>query len=121
MNFVVTDFESSQEGRIHSMCLIPVRVDGTKFIVKKGVLVYIREVLKNESTQLNSTTQKKVLSDLFDASNYGMEIKHLSFAEAVKFLVDYVIKNGSTMISHNLINDLDFLVKIKKGFRFLIQ
>ena len=46
MNVVVTDFESSQEGRILSMCLIPVRVDGAKFIVRKGVLVYIREILK---------------------------------------------------------------------------
>lgn len=112
VNFVVTDFESSQEGRIHSMCLIPVRLDsGTKFVVKKGVLVYIREILKNESTQLNTNTQKKVLSDLFDASTHGMEIKHLSFAEAVKFLIDYLIQHGSTMVSHNLISDLDFLVK----------
>ena len=98
MNFVVTDFESSQEGRIHSMCLIPVRVDGTKFTVKKGVLVYIREILKNESTQLNTNTQKKVLTDLFDASTHGMDIKHLSFAEAVKFLIDYVIQHGSTLV-----------------------
>ena len=111
VNFVVTDFESCQEGRIHSMCLIPVRVDGTKFTVRKGVLVYIREVLKNESTQLNTNTQKKVLSDLFDASTHGMEIKHLSFADAVKFLIDYVLQHGSTMVSHNLLSDLDFLVK----------
>jgi len=122
LKFVVSDFESSYEGRIHSICLIPVHVEGTKCTRGKGVLIYIRETMKNESTQLHQNTQKKVLSDLFSAATYNMEVVYVNFFDAVKYVIDFVVSHGNILMSHNLISDLDFLVKTQnfvKGKRIV--
>jgi hypothetical protein len=127
MKIVVADFESCYGqstgiSKIHSICLIPVLIEKDKFVRQKGVLLYIRDVIKEEEIQLSNDVKRKVTSALFDVANYNLDIKYLDFYDALKFMIDFIVDHGNTLMMHNLIGDLDFLVSTQnfvKGKRIV--
>ena len=127
MKIVISDFEacygqSTGISKIHSICLIPVLIEKDKFVRQKGVLLYIRDVIKEEEIQQNNDVKRKVTSALFDVANYNLDIKYLDFYDAVKFMIDFIVNHGNSLMSHNLPGDLDFLVSTQnfvKGKRIV--
>ena len=107
--FIVCDFEATITGVVHTICLVPVKV-GTEFHTQKGVLICIKDVLKQEIISENPDVRKKVATSVIDVAKYNFNIKYLNFYDAIVFMNDFIESHGSSVISHNLLNDLGFLV-----------
>ena len=107
---VVCDFEATFSGHIHTICLIPLKID--KNVHKqKGVLICVKDVIKEDIIQENPDVRKKIVSSVIDVANHDLNIKYLNFYDAVKFMIDFIDDHGKTIISHNLLSDLGFLVQ----------
>jgi hypothetical protein len=106
---VVCDFESTFNGIVHTICLVPVKF-GNEFTVQKGVLICVKDVLKCETINENPDVRKKIAASVIDVAKYNLNIKYLNFHEAVTFMNDFIESHGGMVMSHNLLNDLGFLV-----------
>jgi hypothetical protein len=116
-NFVIADFEATfgnmnGVSKIHSMCLIPVKYDNGKLTKQKGLVIFIRDVLKEDVVRLGSGL--KLTNTLCDAAMTGMNIKVLDFSDAIREIITFIINNGSILVTHNLLNDLDFLISTQE-------
>lgn len=108
-NFIVCDFESTMTGIIHTICLVPVKI-GNEFQIQKGVLICIKDVLKQDTINENPDVRKKIATSVIDVAKYDCNIKYLNFYDAVLFMNDFIELHGGGVISHNFISDLGFLV-----------
>lgn len=107
---VVTDFEATFDGYIHTICLVPVKIE-KNVTQQKGVLICIKDVIKEPVIQENPDVRKKIASSIIDVANHNLNIKYLNFYEAVVFMIDFVEEHGGTIVSHNFLSDIGFLVK----------
>ena len=111
---VACDFESTYgSGIVHTICLVPFKI-GHQVTKQKGVLIVIKDVVKCEVIQENPDVRKKIASSIIDVANYDLNLKYLDFHNAISFMVNFIEKNGGTIISHNLLDDLKFLVNTQE-------
>jgi hypothetical protein len=102
----------SGESKIHSICLIPVKYDNGKLTKQKGLVIFIRDVLKDDVVRLGSG--HKLSNTLCDAAMARMNMKILDFAEAIHEMITFIVSNGSILVTHNLLNDLEFLISTQE-------
>jgi hypothetical protein len=115
-NAVVYDVEATPgpekgQSRIHTICLIPVVIDGKKRTVtpQRGVMICVRDVLRREEVNLKTDVKNKVAQSVIDVATYNLNIKYLDFHDAIVFMNKFVVEHGSMLIGHNIAGDLDFM------------
>ena len=113
MAAVLADFESTYAGYIHTICLVPIKI-GDKITQQKGVLICVKDVIKHDTIHENPDVRKKIASSVIDVANYDLNIKYLNFHDAVTFMIDFVCDHGNTLINHNMVSDLGFLVSTQE-------
>jgi hypothetical protein len=116
-NFVIADFEAtygnmSGDSRVHSICLIPVKYDNGKLTKQKGLVIFIRDVLKDDVIRLGSGP--KLSNTLCDVAMTRMNIKMLDFVDAIREMITFIVANGNILVTHNLLNDLGFLISTQE-------
>lgn len=109
MAAVLADFEATYSGYIHTICLIPIKITD-KVSLQKGVLICIKDVIKHDIIQENPDVRKKIAASVIDVANHNLNIKYLNFYDAVNFMIEFVQDHGNTLINHNMLSDLGFLV-----------
>jgi len=111
--FVISDFESTLSGVIHTICLIPVKLS-TTVTRKQGVLIIIKDVIghpdMSEALKVDGNQCKKIGRTIIDASVNNLKIEHLNFYNAVTFMIGFIESHGGGIMNHNLLEDLGFLV-----------
>lgn len=117
MKAVLADFEahrgaSSGESWIHTICLCAVNFATG---VTKGVVIKIDDVLRNPIIKECERVNKKHSDDINTCATCNIKVTyHKKFADAFKFMVTFINDNGGVLISHNLVDDLGFLVSTQE-------
>jgi hypothetical protein len=111
MQLVISDFESTFTGYVHTISLIPIKIGQNGITQQKGVLLCIKDVIKNDIIKENPDVRKKIASSVIDVATYDLNIKYLNFIQSIEYMIDFVESHGGIIISHNLLGDLGFLTK----------
>lgn len=121
-NAVIYDIEAtpgpeSGQSRVHTICLVPIVIDGQArtVSVRKGVVLCIKDVIKRDEVNLKTDVKNKLAQTTIDVAKYNLNIKYMNFFDAVVFMNKFVIENGGGMlIGHNILGDLSFMASTQE-------